>query len=1287
MGPSPRTHIQQYRFPISPPSSGSTSSSSSPKIPSLPTDLDLSLPDKLAKPSSRRSNSSSTLHNYLNSDSEGYTTEKTSVQRMNNRPFNIRHNSRALTLPSPKISPPGHHKQSSTNSSKSSRPSFRRANSSSGGSSSSSLPSEPIPSPSHASGSGIGRKVAATLQLFKETSEDHHISNESPYRSESASSHRRPTSAGKGKAVDNDAPAKFEFVKRSEWPDRSQAALRREKSSNTLQRVRTRESITSSGDERRASQSQRKSSTRELVMSDLAQWRNEVFNREDESGRGRRRQRISDEPVFDTDASVSRNRQDTSPVKRHRSTVLPPSPSPSRPPPHHRATISTCETPPLSIDKPVRTFADTLDHEGTPRSLPHTRDITPRNTPSSLTLSSLKEFRPPSPAETYSQSAWSTEDESTWETGSATTTTSTTSAYSSFPLSHNQSPSSHSVSLPEGDGQGRTSNQISDTGYPFTDADDQGYLLDLDLDDSQEHLPHIPLRPFRNQVGGHSAIYKFTKRAVCKPLVSRENLFYEAVEREAPPLLAYIPRYLGVMLVSYRRVPKSNSGNSPPSPHRALDDESHRPARPPIHKSASDAPARRSPRSQLSQRPCDIAEVDEGAKTDAEEYPEVVLDRNRHIIPEWILNSRARSYSHSSHSSPLAVRRLKRQQLHRGTASVPDLGINGATIPSRLRPSPLAYPAAGNSEGEAPTPANSPSVSTSVFPSAMAEKPRTKKFTMKSASDEDDDFQRPVLSTYASDNTLPDTQPPWFGFGGRGSTMVNTKLKDHVFSTVLRRFRRRTGGRWATRTEDDGDVADAEGDATESEGPSRARRRSRKLVSQVDRLRQSELPNQIRRVQSESMIATPAKLEAMALEQKRCEDMMGVFDMDCPSSIPNEDVPHNKLQPWHADLSPSLSRRRSRSRSLDSHLPFPMSHSQSGPEPSSAPAVMTEPNKENGDPAFTRQNHFILMEDLTGRLKHPCVMDLKMGTRQYGMDATLAKKKSQRKKCDRSTSRTLGVRICGMQVWNHVTQSYVTQDKYKGREVRTEEFASVLASFLYDGEQLLVYQIPVLLQKLYGLARIIARLKGYRFYGCSLLLIYDGDRETQEAFRQSTLEHPSSRSKRGESLERRQSTHPHHDGQPEKPGLRRSHSEDLLLGPVEKRSNDRRKRGEVNLRLVDFAHTTTGRDWLPYPSSREHLGPHEFSTSSKGYEAEIDSETGLLYARFPPHYPEEPDRGFLFGLKNLAKALEQIWNDERIRRIKAIRDDPSLSKLPALPNDSREVFDEIFDEDEGMIST
>jgi inositol-hexakisphosphate 5-kinase len=256
-----------------------------------------------------------------------------------------------------------------------------------------------------------------------------------------------------------------------------------------------------------------------------------------------------------------------------------------------------------------------------------------------------------------------------------------------------------------------------------------------------------------------------------------------------------------------------------------------------------------------------------------------------------------------------------------------------------------------------------------------------------------------------------------------------------------------------------------------------------------------------------------------------------------------------------------------------------------------------------------------------------------------------------------------------------------------GREVKPSEFSSVLASFLYDGERLLVYQIPVLLQKIYGLARIISRLRGYRFYGCSLLLIYDGDREAQETFRSTVLEHPSSRSKRGESLERQTST-VRPDTSFETPPLRRSHSEDLLLGPVAKRSSRRRKRGEVNVRIVDFAHTTTGNDWLPYPSPHAH---HDSSTNFKGYLAEADPETSLIYARFPPHYPEEPDRGFLFGLKNLADALEHIWNDERIRRLKASRDDPSIAefRLPSLPTDGKEIFDEIFppDEDPGMIST
>lgn len=257
-----------------------------------------------------------------------------------------------------------------------------------------------------------------------------------------------------------------------------------------------------------------------------------------------------------------------------------------------------------------------------------------------------------------------------------------------------------------------------------------------------------------------------------------------------------------------------------------------------------------------------------------------------------------------------------------------------------------------------------------------------------------------------------------------------------------------------------------------------------------------------------------------------------------------------------------------------------------------------------------------------------------------------------------------------------------------GRDIRAEDFPSVLASFLHDGERLLVWQIPVLIQKLYALARIVSRLRGFRFYGCSLLLIYDGDREAQETFRACAQEHTFSRSKRGESLERAKSV-----GNNDGASLRRSHSEDLLLGSLAKRSGGKRKRGEVNVRIVDFAHTTTGRDWVSCPPPPGRRLMHQVS-SSKGYQADVDEETGIIYARFPPHYPEEPDRGFLFGLKSLTMALEKIWNEERVRRMKVSREEGYMCsmQLPPLPTDGKEVLDEIFgngvsEEDPGMLSS
>lgn len=543
-----------------------------------------------------------------------------------------------------------------------------------------------------------------------------------------------------------------------------------------------------------------------------------------------------------------------------------------------------------------------------------------------------------------------------------------------------------------------------------------------------------------------------------QPLVSRENLFYEAVEIEAPPLLGFIPRYLGVMLVNYRRVRRLSRGAvGSAGPSVVIDNNERKQV--PGQDAGTQFPTS-SPRPVLRKAntsqgvPASERErehpTENGATDHDTELPVVPLNSNPHIIPGWMLRGRRDSNRGSQ------LRRL--QQHDRGLASSPDLLRTRVVTASQPSP-PSQRPGAPKvfdhdiEYNELSTPANSPNSKTvsdlqGLVARRLLDTPAIQ-VRDKSGAMTDYESMTPIRPAHHQHPSTLSTALSLNGvcpsvFGGKGSTTVHTRFKDHVFSTIFRQWNRKRG---EADTEDEDDHAEADGEDDHGEIRQRVRRpRTRHrgvrhcngapVVCAVQRLMTDEGPevvapdNSLRRVQSEGLIASPARF-SIPLEEERgtsCgpsgreksalrgrSGSMDIFDFD--------------LDPKEGRAGSPGDHRRSGSRSLG----VPISH-PTVPAGSSFPKNLLEEPEETGHPleshlpssmhsvsssgisTTTRQEHFILMEDLTGRLKRSCVLDLKMGTRQYGIDATAAKKKSQRKKCDRTTSRTLGVRICGMQV-------------------------------------------------------------------------------------------------------------------------------------------------------------------------------------------------------------------------------------------------------------------------------
>ncbi|ERF74386.1 hypothetical protein EPUS_02073 [Endocarpon pusillum Z07020] len=575
----------------------------------------------------------------------------------------------------------------------------------------------------------------------------------------------------------------------------------------------------------------------------------------------------------------------------------------------------------------------------------------------------------------------------------------------------------------------------------------------------------VVLEPYSHQVGGHSTLFRFSRRAICKQLNNRENEFYERIEQKHPDMLRFLPRYIGVLNVTFSKGPK------PPTHTIPIADKETENGQPHVSsnmtrsngsiKSLHDKALPESKPAETAGPPRIVSQSQQIG-----EVPRVILDQNRHIVPFSLFGSPGRPRSadpHHAHTkgtiSPISpdARTSKDTVFGTGTnnhsPTRPPLSESTSwgttTVNSKLREQVLREvfgpPLIHHHRKHAKVHATLPRLRT----------PSHKKTHLSEIQYDTHRRNNSILTEQWRTPNPTDAHDP-------AEVKENLLILNgeepviDAYSTSASEFEDLARGLEKVKTA-------ANTDSQLSAGSPNSRSRRRHSGMGLRRRRNSGCRN------------ASGGLEYFESDEYGPDINGDMLPMEFHSSgasfsmpVPSIAVPPDlNLSTTFRNTTERLSNQASEASKKNKGQPsvrlsdFGMQHLPLNPK---------EAQTQNPD---QRVVYFLLLEDLTAG---------------NGDSPT-------------TTSQQLGVRICGMQTYNVKKQQPTYEDKYFGRDVKAgREFRDALTRFLYDGISYssVSRHIPTILDKISKLENMVRRLPGYRFYASSLLMLYDAEPEKSQ---------------------------------------------------------------------------------------------------------------------------------------------------------------------------------------------